>query len=96
MFVSGCAVLSGKALISRKKPSQDQRETQPGVTQTRGVRRKGRYEVREERGTQTRKRERGRENQPGVAQTVKEEKEVTEVVIESAITLHSQLISRNV
>lgn len=34
MFVSGCAVLSGKALVSRKKPSQDQRETQPGVTQT--------------------------------------------------------------
>lgn len=36
MFVSGCTVLSGEALISRKKPSQDQRETQPGVTQTKG------------------------------------------------------------
>lgn len=34
MFVSGCTVLSGEALVSRKKPSQDQRETQAGVTQT--------------------------------------------------------------
>lgn len=61
MFVSGCAVLSGKALVSRKKPSQDQRETQPGVTQTgreRGGEERegvggGRYEVREERGSET-------------------------------------------
>jgi len=34
MFVSGLNALSGKALVSRRKPSQDQRETQPGVTQT--------------------------------------------------------------
>lgn len=56
MFVSGCAVLSGKALVSRKKPSQDQRETQPGVTQTgreREGRERERYEVREERGIET-------------------------------------------
>lgn len=37
-------------------------------------------------------------SQSGVAETVKEEKEVTEAVIESEISLHSQLIfiSRNV
>lgn len=71
MFVSGCAVLSGKALVSRKKPSQDQRETQPGVTQTgrgRGEGGKGGYEVREERGIEA---EKERKSRPGVAQTAR-------------------------
>ena len=58
MFVSGCTVLSGKAHVSGKEPSQDQRETQPGVTQTgrgRGERERERerYEVREGRGSET-------------------------------------------
>lgn len=76
--------MSGKALISRKKPSQDQRETQPGVTQTGRERgEEGRYEVRGERGIET---EMKKESRPGVAQTVREEKEMTEVAIEGAIT----------
>jgi len=86
MFVSGCAVLSGKALFSRKKPSQDQRETQPGVTQTdreRGGGREGeRYEGRREGGIETEK----KKERPGVAQTAREEREVTEVATEGAIT----------
>lgn len=66
-----------------KKPSQDQRETQPGVTQTgreRGGGREGeRYEVREERGIETEKKKEW--SRPGVAQTAREEREVTEVAI---------------
>ncbi|TNN89435.1 Zinc finger protein basonuclin-2 [Liparis tanakae] len=54
-------VAHGKALVSRKKPSQDQRETQPGVTQTDrergggGGREGERYEGRREGGIETEK-----------------------------------------
>lgn len=66
MFVSGCAVLSGKALVSRKKLSQDQRERpnqvsprQAGKEGRERERERARYEVREERGIETgRKKER--------------------------------------
>lgn len=85
MFVSGCAVLSGKALVSRKKPSQDQRETQPGVTQT-GRERGGGREVWGKGRERDWDRDEERESRPGVAQTVREEKEMTEVAIEGAIT----------
>lgn len=89
MFVSGCALLSGKALVSGKKPSQDQRERErerPNQVSPRPTgRRQGgewgeRHEGRGERAIETeRKKKKKRESRPGVAQTAGEEKEVSEV-----------------
>lgn len=61
----------------------------------RGGEKGGGYEVREEKGIEAGKEgERERKSRPGVVQTAREEEEVTEAVLEGAITkptLHSQL-----
>lgn len=88
MFVCSCTVLSAKALVGRKKPSQDQSKTQPGVTQTcrdrgEGGRWGGGTEVWGKGWERDWDGEGGKEGRPGVGQ--REERGVSEVVIEEAI-----------
>lgn len=74
--------MSGKALVSGKKAvpgsERDPTRCHPDRQGKRG--REGeRYEVREERGIETEKKKEW--SRPGVAQTAREEREVTEVAI---------------